>query len=87
MPEKIGKSYQRMIAWNSYRLKQNNQSLQKLKILLSQLNRNEPADQTYEKDIVDLDALRMIYETSIRNFESQIEKYTDLVRNLSNKQG
>ncbi len=76
---KLKKNYQQLLEWNTYRLKQNNESLVRLVKLLSKLDRSQSGEEGYEKDIVDLDSLKIIYETSIRNFESQIKKYQDLI--------
>lgn len=83
MSPKLKESYQLMIDWNKYRLKQNNESLKKLNVLLAALDRDEPADPSYEKDIVDLDSLKIIYETSFRNFDGQIKKYNDLIAEIT----
>ncbi len=80
--DKLKKNYQYMIDWNLYRLDQNNESLEKLKKLLTKLDRNMDGDAAYEKDVVDLDALKLIYETSIRNFEGQVDKYRNLIENM-----
>jgi len=76
-----------MIDWNKYRLKQNSESLKKLNVLLSRLEREEQADPVYEKDIVDLDSLKIIYETGIRNFEGQIQKYKELLASVPKREG
>ncbi len=75
----IKTSYQYLIDWNRYRLEQNRQSLEKLLILLPKLDREHDADKMYETDIDDLESLRIIYETGIRNFESQIDRYQKLI--------
>ncbi|WP_149244105.1 hypothetical protein [Dyadobacter sp. 32] len=80
--DKRKKNYQYMIDWNLYRLDQNNKSLEKLDKLLTKLDRNMDGDAAYEKDVVDLDALKLIYETSIRNFEGQVDKYRNLIENM-----
>ena len=71
-----------MIDWNLYRAEQNGESLKKLTKMLSELDRDLKGDETYEKDIVDLDSLKIIYETSIRNFEGQVDKYRNLISEL-----
>jgi len=71
-----------MIDWNEYRLKQNDQSLTELTKFLAKLDRSLTGDPTYEKDVVDLDAMKIIYETSIRNFDGQIQKYKKLIDEL-----
>jgi hypothetical protein len=85
MTEKLKKSYQLMIDWNLDRIKQNCQSQKKLALLLAKLGRYLPADPVYDKDVDDLESLRIIFETSIRTFEGQVEKYTDLLKGLSKK--
>ncbi|MCF2447089.1 hypothetical protein L0657_24255 [Dyadobacter sp. CY345] len=75
----IKTSYQYLIDWNRYRLEQNKQSLEKLLTLLPKLDRELEADKMYEADIDDLESLRIIYETGIRNFESQIDRYQKLI--------
>ena len=80
--DKLKKSYQKMIDWNLYRLEQNNQSLDKLLKLLPKLDRSLEADPIYQKDVVDLDSLKIIYETGIRGFESQIERYEKLLKEI-----
>ena len=79
---KLEKAYQQMIDWNLYRAEQNGESLKKLTKMLSELDRDLKGDETYEKDIVDLDSLKIIYETSIRNFEGQVDKYRNLISEL-----
>ena len=68
-----------MLEWNQYRAEENSGSLKKLLQLLSELDRESEADETYEKDIDDLESLKFIYETGIRNFESKIDKYNELL--------
>jgi len=79
---KLEKAYQQMIDWNLYRAEQNGESLTKLTKILSELDRDLEGDETYAKDIVDLDSLKIIYETSIRNFEGQVDKYRQLISEL-----
>jgi len=79
---KLKKAYQQMIDWNLYRLEQNKQSLDKLVNFLSKLDRELKGPDSYEKDVVDLDAMKIIYETGIRSFESQIERYNNLIKEL-----
>jgi hypothetical protein len=79
---KLRESFQLMIDWNLYRLKQNNESLSRLEKLLSKLDRDYADNEIYAKDIVDLDSLKIIYETSIRNFDAQIEKYKRLIADM-----
>ncbi|MCE7070644.1 hypothetical protein LZG74_10040 [Dyadobacter sp. CY327] len=76
-------SYQKMLEWNQYRAEENSGSLKKLLQLLSELDRESEADETYEKDIDDLESLKFIYETGIRKFESQVDKYKALIAQLS----
>ncbi|MCF2518706.1 MULTISPECIES: hypothetical protein [Dyadobacter] len=75
-------SYQKMLEWNQYRAEENSGSLKKLLQLLSELDRESEADETYEKDIDDLESLKFIYETGIRKFESQVDKYKALIAQL-----
>ncbi|MCF2495129.1 hypothetical protein [Dyadobacter chenhuakuii] len=75
-------SYQKMLEWNQYRAEENSGSLKKLLRLLSELDRESEADETYEKDIDDLESLKFIYETGIRKFESQVDKYKALIAQL-----
>lgn len=79
---KLKKAYRQMIDWNTYRLEQNRQSLDKLVHLLSELDRDLKGSEIYEKDVVDLDALKIIYETGIRSFESQVDRYNNLISDL-----
>lgn len=72
-----------MLEWNQYRAEENSGSLKKLLQLLSELDRESEADETYEKDIDDLESLKFIYETGIRKFESQVDKYKALIAQLS----
>ncbi len=71
-----------MLEWNQYRAEENSGSLKKLLQLLSELDRESEADETYEKDIDDLESLKFIYETGIRKFESQVDKYKALIAQL-----
>lgn len=75
----IKKSYQHLMEWNTYRLKQNRQSLQKLLVLLTKIDKEYLEDREYAKDVDDLESLKIIYETGIRSFESQIERYEKLL--------
>ena len=75
-------SYQKMLEWNQYQAEENSGSLKKLLQLLSELDRESEADETYEKDIDDLESLKFIYETGIRKFESQVDKYKALIAQL-----
>ena len=78
----LGASYKQLIDWNTYRLKQNKQSLEKLLVLLTKVDKEYIDDKEYAKDIDDLESLKIIYETGIRNFESQIERYQKLMDSL-----
>lgn len=71
-----------MIDWNTYRLEQNTESLNKLIVLLPELTEEDQADPVYQADIDDLLSLKIIYETGIRNFESKIDKYTELLEEM-----
>ena len=73
-------NYQKLIGWYEYRAKENTGSLKKLLKLLSELDRNVEASNDYEKDIDDLESLKFIYETGIRKFESQADKYKALLK-------
>ncbi|HEV7379245.1 MAG TPA: hypothetical protein VGN64_05585 [Dyadobacter sp.] len=75
-------SYKKMLEWYEYRAVENSRSLEKLLKLLPQLDTNSPADPSYDKDVDDLESLKLIYETSIRNFESQVDKYRKLIDEL-----
>ncbi|MCF0056064.1 hypothetical protein [Dyadobacter sp. CY356] len=78
----LQKAYQKMIDWNNYRLEQNTESLNKLIALLPELTDEDQADPVYQADIDDLLSLKIIYETGIRNFESKIDKYKELLKEL-----
>jgi len=78
----LGASYKQLIDWNTYRLKQNKQSLEKLLVLLTKVDKEYIDNKEYAKDIDDLESLKIIYETGIRNFESQIERYQKLMDSL-----
>jgi hypothetical protein len=80
--KKLKKSYALLLNWYDYRAKENAKSLGKLQKLLSQLDRESVANATYEKDIDDLESLKFIYETGIRNFESQVDKYRNMIAEL-----
>jgi hypothetical protein len=74
----LAKTYQQMIDWNVYRLNQN----QKLVELLPTLTIDENADAVLQADVDDMESLRLIYETAIRNFEGKIQKYEELLSAL-----
>jgi hypothetical protein len=78
----LQQAYQKMIDWNNYRLEQNTESLNKLITLISELTDEDQADPVYDADIDDLLSLKIIYETGIRNFESKIDKYNELLNEL-----
>jgi hypothetical protein len=78
----LKKSYQQMIDWNLYRLDQNNKSLSKLNTVLTKLDRTQPANEIYEADISDMESLKIIFETSIRNLDGKIQKYRDLLAEM-----
>jgi hypothetical protein len=80
--DKLKKSYQKMLEWYQYRAEENTGSLKKLQKLLAELDRESEASDAYEKDIDDLESLKFIYETGIRNFESQVEKYRAMIGEL-----
>lgn len=68
-----------MIDWNVYRLDQNKESYEKLIKLLPGLATDDTADAVYQADVDDMESLRLIYETAIRNFEGKIQKYKELL--------
>ncbi|REA59684.1 hypothetical protein DSL64_16900 [Dyadobacter luteus] len=76
---KLKNSYKKMLEWYEYRAVENSRSLEKLLKLLPELDIESPADPSYDKDVDDLESLKLIYETSIRNFESQVDKYRKLI--------
>jgi len=78
----LKQKYQQMADWNLYRLKQNKASLEKLLKLLPELDTATGAAEVYEADLDDLQSLRLIYETSIRNFESKVDIYRNLIIEL-----
>ncbi|NIJ52436.1 hypothetical protein [Dyadobacter arcticus] len=84
MPTKtpIKKNYQMLLEWYQYRAGENAGSLKKLLKLLSKLDRNAEGTAAYDKDIDDLESLKFIYETGIRNFESQVDKYRTMIEEL-----
>jgi hypothetical protein len=76
---KLKNSYKKMLEWYEHRAVENSRSLEKLLKLLPELDIESPADPSYDKDVDDLESLKLIYETSIRNFESQVDKYRKLI--------
>ncbi|WP_439583036.1 hypothetical protein [Dyadobacter bucti] len=78
----LKRSYQKMLDWYQYRADENSSSLKKLVKLLGEIDRTSTANETYEKDIVDLESLKFIYETSIRKFESQVDTYKIMIAEL-----
>ena len=80
--KRLKKNYQMLLDWYQYRAKENTGSMQKLLALLDKLDRDVEADDAYEKDIDDLESLKFIYETGIRQFESQVDKYKKLIEEL-----
>lgn len=83
---RLKNSYKKMLAWYAYRAKENAKSLEKLLQLLPELDTESKADETYDKDVDDLESLKLIYETSIRNFESQVDKYKKLIEDFGKNQ-
>lgn len=79
---RLKKNYQKLLDWYQYRAEENTASHQKLLDLLAALDKDLQADESYDKDIDDLESLKMIYETGIRRFESQVEKYRKLITDL-----
>lgn len=73
-------NYSKLLEWYQYRAKENAGSLEKLLALLAELDRKVDGPAEYEKDIDDLESLKFIYETGIRNFESQVDKYRELLK-------
>ncbi len=71
-----------MLEWYQYRAEENTGSLKKLQKLLAELDRESEASEAYEKDVDDLESLKFIYETGIRNFESQVEKYKAMIAEM-----
>lgn len=80
----LKKNYQKLLDWYQYRAEENTVSHQKLLDLLATLDKDLQADESYDKDIDDLESLKLIYETGIRRFESQVEKYQKLIADLKN---
>jgi hypothetical protein len=78
----LKKSYQKLLEWYQYRAEENAGSLKKLQKLLAELDRESQASEAYEKDVDDLESLKFIYETGIRNFESQVDKYKAMIAEL-----
>ncbi|SKB78745.1 hypothetical protein [Dyadobacter psychrophilus] len=78
----LKKSYQKLLNWYKYRAEENSKSLLKLQKLLSELDRESQGNEVYDKDIDDLESLKFIYETGIRNFESQVDKYQKMIKDL-----
>lgn len=79
---KLKRNYQRLLDWYQYRAEENKGSQQKLLALLAKLDRDVQADDSYEKDIDDLESLKIIYETGIRRFESQVDEYRNRIKAL-----
>jgi len=79
---KLKKNYQKLLDWYQYRAEENTGSHKKLLDLLAVLDKDLEADESYDKDIDDLESLKIIYETGIRRFESQVEKYRKLIADL-----
>ncbi|KQS33946.1 hypothetical protein [Dyadobacter sp. Leaf189] len=80
--DSLKKSYMKMLEWYQYRAEENTGSLKKLQKLLAELDRESEASEAYEKDVDDLESLKFIYETGIRNFESQVEKYKAMIAEM-----
>ncbi|MCF0074172.1 hypothetical protein LZD49_27055 [Dyadobacter sp. CY261] len=79
---KLKRNYQKLLDWYQYRAEENKGSQQKLLDLLAALDRDVQADKAYEKDVDDLESLKIIYETGIRRFESQVDRYKKLIDGL-----
>ncbi|WP_035333186.1 hypothetical protein [Dyadobacter crusticola] len=80
--DSLKESYIKMLEWYQYRAEENTGSLKKLQKLLAELDRESEASEAYEKDVDDLESLKFIYETGIRNFESQVEKYKAMIAEM-----
>ncbi|MGX5853731.1 hypothetical protein ACWKW6_08815 [Dyadobacter jiangsuensis] len=78
----LKRNYQMLLDWYQYRAEENKGSQRKLLDLLATLDRDAGASEDYDKDIDDLESLKIIYETGIRRFESQVEKYQKLIEEL-----
>jgi hypothetical protein len=78
----LKENYQKLLEWYQYRAEENTGSFEKLQILLSELDRNADGDADYEKDIDDLESMKFIYETGIRKFEIQVDKYKELIKSM-----
>lgn len=78
----LKKNYQLLLDWYQYRAQENTGSQQKLLDLLAALDMDVAASPDYDKDIDDLESLKIIYETGIRRFESQVEKYQKLIKDM-----
>lgn len=78
----LKKNYQMLLDWYQYRAEENTGSQKKLLDLLAALDMDVQASPEYDKDIDDLESLKIIYETGIRRFESQVEKYQKLIKEL-----
>ncbi|MCF0050443.1 hypothetical protein MUK70_05375 [Dyadobacter chenwenxiniae] len=76
----LKENYQKLLEWYQYRAEENAGSLEKLLVLLAALDRKVDGPADYEKDIDDLESLKFIYETGIRKFESQVDKYQELLQ-------
>lgn len=76
----LKENYSKLLEWYQYRAQENAGSLEKLLALLAVLDRKVDGPAEYEKDIDDLESLKFIYETGIRNFESQVDKYRELLK-------
>lgn len=75
----LKEKYRLMMEWHQYRLEQNQESLNKLMELLPQLGHESEEDAVYLADYEELQSLKLIYETSLRNFDGKIAKYEQLL--------
>jgi len=78
----LKEKYQHMLEWHQYRLEQNQESLNRLTELLPKLGHEPDEDAVYLADYEELLSLKLIYETSLRNFDGKIAKYEQLLAEL-----
>ncbi|KAA6439793.1 hypothetical protein FEM33_10550 [Dyadobacter flavalbus] len=78
----LKEKYRLMLEWHQYRLEQNQESLNRLTELLPKLDHEPDEDAVYRADYEELLSLKLIYETSLRNFEGKTAKYEQLLSEL-----
>ena len=78
----LKEQYQNIIDWNIYRIDQSTESLDKLTQLLPKLGTGEEGDVSHQQEIVELNSLKLIYETGIRNLEGKVDKYKKLLEEM-----